>query len=416
MVQENRSFDQYFGKLNDYRVKQGLPPDIDGFPADASNKSYDETFSIQPFEFRTQCMENTTPSWDDAHPQRNRHHPACTIDNCSPALMDGFVRDAAAIARNPKNNYFDIEGYRAMGYFTEKHLPYYYFMATSFATSNRFFAPLMANTQPNLLFLFAGTSGGFISQPTETLPDKTIFQLLEEAGISWKFYMPDTTEANVVFTFQPFTNQHRDKFVPMQQYFDDLKNGTLPEVAFIASKAGLDEHPGPANMDKTQPINGFGTKVQHGAAYVSNIINSLMQSSSWKDSVFIWSFDEWGGTYDHVGPMKAVPPDDRPPRFQTNPDGSNAQTPGDFSYTGFRIPMMVISPYTKKGYVSNTPMDSTAILKLIEERFDLPALTRRDAAQKSMTEFFDFDNPPWMTPPKPPAQPGTMLCDRTQIP
>jgi phospholipase C len=61
-------------------------------------------------------------------------------------------------------------------------------------------------------------------------------------------------------------------------------------------------------------------------------------------------------------------------------------------------------------------MDSTAILKLIEERFDLPALTRRDAAQKSMTEFFDFDNPPWMTPPKPPAQPGTMLCDRTQIP
>jgi phospholipase C len=361
-------------------------------------------------------MENTTPSWDDAHPQRNRHHPACTADSCSPALMDGFVRDAAAIARI--NGYFDTEGYRTMGYYTEQDLPYYYFMATNFATSNRFFAPLMANTQPNLLFLFAATSGGWISQPTSTLPDKTIFQLLEEAGISWKFYMPETTESNVVFTFQPFTSQHKDKFVPMQQYFDDLNNGTLPAVAFIASKAGLDEHPGPANMkfDPSQPTNGVGTKMQFGAIYASNIINSLMQSSAWKDSIFIWGFDEWGGTYDHVGPMITVPPDDRPPRFQTNPDGSNAQTPGDFSRTGFRIPMMVISPYTKKNYVSNTPMDSTAILKLIEERFDLPSLTRRDAAQASMTEFFDFDNPSWMTPPKPPVQPSNMLCDRTEIP
>jgi phospholipase C len=78
--------------------------------------------------------------------------------------------------------------------------------------------------------------------------------------------------------------------------------------------------------------------------------------------------------------------------------------------------MMVISPYTKPHYVSNTPMDLTAILKLIEERFDLPSLTRRDAAQKSMTEFFDFNNPAYLTPPTPPVQPGNMLCDRTQIP
>jgi phospholipase C len=308
-----------------------------------------------------------------------------------------------------------------MGYYTEEALPYYYFMATQFATSNRFFSPLMARTQPNLLFLFAATSGGYIHAPTTndpTLPDKTIFQLLEEAGISWKFYLPESSESNVVFTFQPFTSQKRDKFRPMQEYFDDLKNGTLPQVAFIASKPGFDEHPGPANLkfDPSQPTKDVGIRVQWGAQYVANIINSLMQSSAWKDSIFIWSFDEWGGTYDHVGPMKTVPPDDRPPRFQTNPDGSIKNTPGDFSYTGFRIPMMVISPFTKKSYVSNTPMDSTAILKLIEERFDLPSLTRRDAAQPSMTEFFDFDNPPWMTPPTPPAQPGNMLCDRTQIP
>jgi phospholipase C len=77
---------------------------------------------------------------------------------------------------------------------------------------------------------------------------------------------------------------------------------------------------------------------------------------------------------------------------------------------------MVISPYTRPHFVSNTPMDHTAILKLIEERFDLPPLTRRDAAQPSMTEFFDFNNPQWMTPPTPPSQPSNMVCDRTQIP
>jgi phospholipase C len=126
--------------------------------------------------------------------------------------------------------------------------------------------------------------------------------------------------------------------------------------------------------------------------------------------------DEWGGTFDHVGPMKSVPPDDISPRFRTDANGNPTDTPGDFSFSGFRIPMMAISPYTKPHYVSNTPMDSTAILKLIEERFDLPSLTRRDAAQPSMTEFFDFNNPAYLTPPTPPGQPGNMLCDRTQIP
>jgi phospholipase C len=166
----------------------------------------------------------------------------------------------------------------------------------------------------------------------------------------------------------------------------------------------------------TTPPQGVGIHNQWGAQYVANIINALMQSSAWKDSIFIWSFDEWGGTYDHVPPMKTVAPDDIAPRFRRDANGNNLDTPGDFTYTGFRIPLMVISPYTRPHYVSNTPMDSTAILKLIEERFDLPSLTRRDAAQASMTEFFDFNNPQYMTPPKPPAQPGNMLCDRTQIP
>jgi phospholipase C len=416
MVQENRSFDQYFGKLNDYRVKQGLAPDVDGFPADAGNSLFDAAGTvIRPFHMRTQCMDNSTPSWNDAHPQRNHFHPACTAASCSPSLMDGFVYDAGAVSRI--NGWFDVQGARAMGYYNEDDIPYYYYMATQFATSNRFFAPVMTRTQPNLMYLFAGTSAGYIYPPAAgepTLSQKTIFQVLEEAGISWKFYLPEGTESNIVFVFQPFTNQHLDHFVKTDQYFTDLQNGTLPQVAFIASKPGFDEHPGPDSSvmkwPNSTPPQGVGIHLQWGAQYVANIINALMNSSAWKDSIFIWSFDEWGGTYDHVPPMRTVPPDDIAPRFHAN------DTPGDFSYSGFRIPVMVISPYTRPHYVSNTPMDSTAILKLIEERFDLPALTRRDAAQPSMTEFFDFNNPQFITPPTPPAQPGNMLCDRTQIP
>jgi phospholipase C len=386
-----------------------------------SNPTRDFTDTIKPFHLRTQCMDNTTPSWNDAHPQRNHFHPACTADKCSPALMDGFVYDAAGVAIH--GGYFDTKGARAMGYYTEDDIPYYYFMATQFATSNRFFAPVMTRTQPNLMYLFSGTSAGYIYPPSTgdpTLSNKTIFQLLEEAGISWKFYLPEGTESNIVFVFQPFTNRHMDKFVHMDQYFTDLQNGTLPQVAFIASKPGFDEHPGPDNSDMKwtpgTPTQGVGIHLQWGAQYVANIINALMKSSSWKDSVFIWSFDEWGGTFDHIGPMKSVPPDDIAPRFRTDANGNPTDTPGDFSYTGFRLPMMVISPYTKPHYVSNTEMDLTAILKLIEERWDLPSLTRRDAAQPSMTEFFDFNNPAYLTPPNPPAQPGNMLCDRTQIP
>ena len=106
-----------------------------------------------------------------------------------------------------------------------------------------------------------------------------------------------------------------------------------------------------------------------------------------------------------------------PPQPAVSPDGIRPSDllPGDvctseggptcdFVYTGYRVPMIVVSPFTKRHYVSHTVADTTAILKLIETRFKVPALTRRDDAQMDMTEFFDFANPPWATPPSPPAQ------------
>jgi phospholipase C len=143
-----------------------------------------------------------------------------------------------------------------------------------------------------------------------------------------------------------------------------------------------------------------------------------MQSSSWQDSVFILTYDESGGFYDHVAPQAAVSPDGiKPSDLQPGDICTKGLGPTcDFVYTGYRVPLMVISPFAKKNYVSHTVADYTAWLKLVETRFNLPSLTNRDAAQMDMTEFFDFVNVPWSVPPTPPAQPATGACYLDHLP
>ena len=137
-----------------------------------------------------------------------------------------------------------------------------------------------------------------------------------------------------------------------------------------------------------------------------------MDSSSWRASAFILAFDEAGGFYDHVPSITGLPnPDGIPPRDLTSTD-----VKADFTRTGFRVPMMVVSPFSRRNYVSHTPADHTAILKLIEQRFNLPSLTKRDAAQIDMTEFFDFVNPPWLNPPNPPVQRTDLACHNNYLP
>jgi phospholipase C len=211
---------------------------------------------------------------------------------------------------------------------------------------------------------------------------------------------------------QTIPTNYPNSLATMDDYFDDVKNGTLPQVAIIepAGAAGLDEHG--SDFDQ-YPIN-----IQLGAQYVSSLINALMSSVSWKDSAFILSYDEFGGLYDHVAPQPTVSPDGIKPKDYLPGDICSQKTGPDcdFTYTGYRLPLIVVSPYAKKHYVSHTVMDLTAILKLIEVRFGVTALTKRDAAQKSMAEFFNFNSPPWMTPPTPPAQSTSGSCYLNQLP
>jgi phospholipase C len=217
---------------------------------------------------------------------------------------------------------------------------------------------------------------------------------------------------------------------PLSQYFTDLTNSTLPSFAFIEAGYGNnDEHP------------GSGQSILLGQAQVANIVNSLMTSPEWTSSVFFFSYDEGGGPYEHVPPVPGHSNDYTASSLGTipdistisvNPDSYNpclppggtatvhcdlaatdpGANPGDAaavqgfaSQLGFRLPNIIISPFTRRHYVSHTPMDHTAVIKFVENRFIGASahLTARDAAQPNLLEFFDFNKIPWSTPPTPPA-------------
>jgi phospholipase C len=457
-AQENRSLDNYFGAMRQYWQENGIPDQsFDGLPqfnptsgaaplyapppalpgcnpADPppSDCIWDTTNTVASFHMISVCNENTSPSWNEAHVDWDY----VDQEGREPAKNNGFVHTAAHDARtNPGTPFYDSNGIRAMGYWNGTDLNYDYFMATNFATSDRFFQPAMSRTEINREYMDAATSGGYAypngSYPADTpqLKSTLIFKELQSAGISWKVYInpegtgcagPPYQSSCLIqsgylegFTYaQTILADFPQNVAPISEYFSDLANGTLPQVAEIepASDAGLDEH---GSDYDAHPEN-----VQQGARYTSTLINALMQSSSWHNSAFIFLMDESGGLYDHVAPQPAVSPDGIAP-VDLPPDSVCYTVKGptcDFVYTGYRIPMTVVSPFAKKNYVSHTVADSTAILKLIETRFNLPALNNRDAAQIDMTEFFDFNNPPWLTPPTPPSQNVSNPCYLNTVP
>jgi len=443
MAQENRSFDNYFGQLPAYWAANGYPSQqFNGLPPGASNPSYSAAGPSTPvssFHYATECIDNLSPSWDESHLDWNLNEPIGPT-----ATLDGFAYNAGKYAVDL--GYSDTTGIRAMGFYDDSDLNYYYFMASNFATSDNWFAPVLSRTQVNRMYLFAATSQGYVYPPgtnaadSKALTAPTIFDALQTAGVSWKVYYTDDVCSTAVADaktpkgaivndaaaaaatsnsgactyltqFQKYTppNALPSNVVPLSQYMTDVKNGTLPSVAFIETGylSQQDEHP------------SSGTNVQTGAAYVAGLINALMNSPSWKDSVFILTYDEPGGLYDHVSPVPSVNPDgiapiDLQPGDICTPPAVNPSN-CNFDKTGFRVPLLVVSPFTKKNYVSHTATDYTAILKFIETRFNIPSLTKRDAAQIDMTEFFDFQNVPWATPPTPPTQATGGACNANAL-
>jgi phospholipase C len=419
LIQENRSFDHYFGQMTAYRRANSIP--INGSPATIEDESTG-TFSnfspatgapIAAYHTGSVCTEDLTPDWTETHINYNRLNPAAAS---SSSPMDGFVSLAFAISQSATPlgiHMADQTGRRVMGFFDGNDLNYYYFMASQFALGDHFYSPIPSNTPAARHFIMAATSQGFIHDAPArgALTAKTIWQELDAANVSWKIYSADTGFFSYLQDFayfnQPGVAAH---VVPIAQYFADAAAGKLPNVSFIEAGLhdGLSEHS--SNFDPANPQQGeVPINVQVGAQWASTVINALMQGPSWSDSVLFFAHDEGGGTFDHVPPLAVQNPDGIQPR-----DLRPNDVPGDFTLTGSRVPNMVISPFTRKNFVSHTPMDYTAYLHFIEARWSLPALTARDASMPDMTEFFDFANKPWATPPTPPSQNMSGACDYTK--
>src|SRR5258708_3569051 len=191
-------------------------------------------------------------------------------------------------------------------------------MGCNFGSLGGWFSPGVTRARHNRMYMVAATSVGhaYPPPPATILPNKTIFDLLQAAGVSWKVYVTDLSRANPpvqnsALNFFTTAAQFPTNIVGVDEFLTDLNNGTLPSVSYIEPgyNSGLDEHPG---VDDNVP----GANVQTGAKYVSSLINALMQSTSWKDSVFILTYDEFGGFYEHIGPQTgsiSPSPDGIPP-------------------------------------------------------------------------------------------------------
>jgi phospholipase C len=173
--------------------------------------------------------------------------------------------------------------------------------------------------------------------------------------------------------------------VPVSQYFVDAAAGRLPQVSFVDPMFGgsknteSDEHP-PAN-------------IQVGQQFVAGVVNALFRSPDWPSSAFFLTYDEHGGYFDHMSPPAAIAPDAVPPML------GPGDTVATFDRYGVRVPAVVVSPFARPHFVSHDVFDHTSILRFVEKRFGLPALTKRDAAADPMTDLFDFERPAFLHPP-----------------
>jgi phospholipase C len=366
LMQENRSFDSYFGALQRApgRASRAKAPATTGNP-----NPTDPTQKIAPFHQSANCeVADLNHEWTGTHNE---------IDN---GRMDGFTGQNVVPA--------DPTGSRAMGYYDATDLPFYYRLARTFGIGDRYFASVPGPTYPNRFYLLAGTSFGHIENdfpPAGGWTQPSIFGRLQQAGISWKVYEAQFPTAS----FFADVKAHMDQVQPLSQYFADAAAGTLPQVAFVEPTyigtvtEESDEHP-PAN-------------IQVGQQFTASITDALMKSPNWPSSAFFLTYDEHGGYYDHVAPPPAPIPDGIPPML------GPADTPAAFDHYGVRVPFVVMSPFSKPHFVSHRVSDHTSILAFIERRFGLAPLTQRDAKANALLDYFDFAHPTFRKPPRLPA-------------
>jgi phospholipase C len=352
LMQQNRSFDHYFGTY----------PGADGIPAGTCmpvSLSKPSSRCIKPFRLRDQPVKELG------------HNESIFADQYRDGRMKGFIHGIRQATGRVEP--------AVMGHYDEREIPHYWSLAEEYVLFDRFFSSASAGSLRNSMYWVTGTPGNYND---ESIPPsgfgslRTIFDRLEARGISWKFYVqnydPAITFRNrgggdrssqirwmPLLSFGRYVGNPKlsSHIVDLEEYFQDLQRGTLPSVAYIVAPSGGASEHAPGN-------------VAVGQRFVTQLVNSLMRSEHWKSSAFMWSYDGWGGWYDHV----------RPPRVDS------------FGY-GFRVPALLVSPYARRSYVDSTTLDSTSILKFIERNWGLEPLASRDRKARTFLGAFDFARP-----------------------
>jgi phospholipase C len=368
VMKENRSFDQYFGSL----PKAGRT-DIEGLPAGASNP--DKTGAkVETFHQTDACVKP-----DPEHQFANMH---AMYDD---GKMDGFVVNAvdhSSVDDKP----FVTDGKYVMGAYEKADLPFYYYLADTYAVADHYFCSALSGTWSNRTFLLGSSAYGVKNTGSDFfVTDKThlVFNDLEAAKVTWGAYSDDIPFDYALLN-AGFGSTHANVYNEAK-FFAQLADGSLPQVAFLdASLNILDEHP-PAD-------------VQKGEAWTKKVYDAVTASPLWlkdgKGVAMIFTYDESGGFYDHVVP---------PPACVPSPDQA------EWDRLGFRVPFVMISPFAKQKYVSKLTHSHTSITRLIQAIFDLPAMTARDANSDALLDMFDFTGTPLAKPPAPPEA-GTGGC------
>src|SRR5579872_7510752 len=405
LIQENRSFDHYFGS---YKGVRGFADTSAAFQQPyPANTSSAPSGILLPYHLDTTtanaaCTHDITHDWVPQHQSWNN------------GAMNGFVTSRLAINTG--------DAVLSMGYYTRSDLPYYYGIADAFTLCDNYFCSVIGPTDPNRLYTMAasidpdGKNGSPIIQPLVStrasligkLTYTTMPEQLQARGISWKVYnAPDQNILNGVYSDNvlPYFKNFQDPSSVLYKnafgsqfptdFTADAIAGNLPQVSWIVPSVVDSDHP------PSPSLFGEGT--------LSAILTALTtNAAAWAKTVLFVTYDENGGFFDHVPPITAPPGTageylTAPPIPDPTLEGSPAIT-GPIGL-GFRVPMLIVSPFSRGGFVSSDLFDHTSVLRFLETRFgaEVPNLSAwRRATVGDMTSAFNFSKVDTSVPNLPP--------------
>ncbi|HEY8516137.1 MAG TPA: alkaline phosphatase family protein [Candidatus Binatia bacterium] len=250
-----------------------------------------------------------------------------------------------------------------IGYYRQEDLSFFGQAVPSWTTCDRYFCSLMGPTFPNRIYQHAGATDRLRNtlDPSD-LP--AIWDRIAEKGLSGRYYYNDL----------PVTALFGARFIdiskPYSEFLADAAAGRLPNLAFVDPRF-VNEELGTSNDD--HPF----ADIRNGQIFLNEIYEAIVSSPNWPNTVLVINYDEWGGFYDHVPP---------PLMPQTALD----REIGNDGRLGFRVPLLVVSPLARRGFIGHEVYDHTSILRMVEWRWGLDPLAERDATAYNLAHVLDF--------------------------